>query len=88
MTKPSEVQLRVMKAMANGWELACGLGFESSAWLQKGEAGKDGETDRISRRTVAALSSFGWIEPGTRHFPMMTYKLTEAGAIWAQQGDY
>lgn len=73
-------QRRLIVLLADGWELALSGGIDSSAWIQKGGAGRGGESRHVHAGTFNGLWDRKLIEdagkgPGLGRI----YRLTESG---------
>jgi hypothetical protein len=74
----SKTQRDVIDLMKNGWQLATNGGIDGGAWIQKGGAGRGGESKTVNMQTVHGLYLRGVIRqagkgPGIGH----VYALTE-----------
>lgn len=78
---PTELQLKLLKRMAEGWALGQSTSFMASApyWLQRDGVGRGGPTEAVKAGTAQACIDRGWIMRKREDFPTCEWKLTEAG---------
>jgi hypothetical protein len=75
LTKP---QLEVIDLLRSGWGIGLSTTMDSRVWIQKGGAGRGGESRTLRHPTFAALCKAGLVViDGKRDFPTTRYKLAD-----------
>lgn len=72
--KPTAAQLRILRMLADGWQIEVVKLFGGGLWIWRGE---DMETFRMS--TLRAMRSAKWIVCTENIYPSSAYTITPAG---------
>ena len=73
--KLSKAQQEVVNLLSDGWEIGHSLTFDGRFWIQKGGAGRGGESKNLNANTACALIKAGIIICTERGFPTARYSL-------------
>jgi len=76
MKKLSARQQEVIDLLSNGWELGWGLDIGGTCWIQKGGAGRGGESRKVSIATARALREAGKVVCVENKFPTARYRVS------------
>lgn len=87
MQKLSPAQMKVLKLMAEGWELGLSSGLNFYAWLQKNGLGCGGPTERVHAGTFNGLCRRGLVRQVRYGFLSSLYGLTDDGKKIARPDD-
>jgi hypothetical protein len=76
LRKPTIAQLRVLRLLANGWQLGWSHAAWTgrAAWIQEGGIGRGGDTRTVHGNTFHALRSRSWTA-----WPTEKWDITDKG---------
>lgn len=75
--KISKPQMKVLRLMADGWELGVSSGITSRRWLQKNGLGRGGPVEDVRQDVFFALYKKGLLKKTKHSFPSSTWGLTD-----------
>ena len=87
MKNLSKRQQEVIDLLSEGWEIGWSNTFDGSVWIQKGGAGKGGESKKVHAATALSLRDMGLITCVKDSFPTSCYRLTHNAAVHSRDHD-
>jgi hypothetical protein len=74
--KLSKTQQDIIDLLVDGWEMGWSRTLDGGVWIQKGGAGRGGESRKVNINTAKALLKMGQIRCVENGYPTARYRLT------------